>query len=223
MKWIVAVLGLAASAQAVANCKAEQSTDRRDVCATTVDVAAAAAHAEAEAVRIAANAQKLAATARAEAQMARVQALSAQAQMDMDLGVDVDAVTQTLDRNANVQTRQIWIQRDGKGETRVLQVPGTENGHVMVFVQRGEGDRADANRDGRITKGEFRRAMNQAFEKMDRNGDGVISHSEMRGRGQYPRLNMLGPVPPLPPVVPVPPAAPVPPVPPTPPVPSSEE
>ncbi|MFA6117186.1 MAG: EF-hand domain-containing protein [Sphingomonas sp.] len=66
-----------------------------------------------------------------------------------------------------------------------LALAGTAISGIAIAGQNaGGGMRADADKDGTISRAEFMARSDQRFARLDANGDGVISGDELPGRGR---------------------------------------
>ena len=91
-----------------------------------------------------------------------------------------------LSAQPQVHERRVVVMRDGDGPVQVGGEPGRPGARVMRFHRSGFGrgmhgrmfERADANRDGRVTLAEMTNAALQRFVEADANRDGRLTPDE---------------------------------------------
>jgi Ca2+-binding EF-hand superfamily protein len=101
----------------------------------------------------------------------------------------------------DVRQQRVFVMRDGEGPVEVGGEPGAPGVKVMRFHRSGFGmgmhkemfDRADGNRDGRVSLQEMTNAALQHFDQADANHDGKLTpeermqmHKEHRGERMQP-------------------------------------
>jgi len=98
----------------------------------------------------------------------------------------------------------IWKHGEGDGDVQIFRHGDGDEDRVVIVRKHKRHDSADANRDGKITRREFLRKAEKRFEKLDKNGDGVLSEKEARSSHAPSFAMPLLPAPPAAPLLPVP-------------------